>query len=149
MSDYQTIYTTTAINTGGRNGVSYIDDGSYEVKVASPTAANKPENATNPEQLFALGYSACFNSALEGVMAQEGIKGRSQVSVTIQLLNNKGAALDVKLQGAITVAIEGQTTIQAQELAEKAHTICPYSRATLNNMQVTVRGAKFDENKHD
>ncbi|EGP5122306.1 Organic hydroperoxide resistance protein 2 [Enterococcus xinjiangensis] len=85
MTDYKKIYETTATNTGGRDGVSYLNDGSFEVKISTPKEMGGSGSGVNPEQLFALGYSACFHGALEIVKAQHKIHHLSQVTHTIKL----------------------------------------------------------------
>jgi len=129
------LYETTVINTGGRSGEVYTEDKSFEYKVAAPNL--KVEGATNPEQLFAAGYSACFNSALELIMGQEKITAKSTVSATVILKSNGPAdfVLEVVLEGHI----DGQDTATTQALLEKAHQVCPYSKATRGNIDVTIK----------
>ena len=110
------IYETTIINTGGRAGEVHSPDKSFSYAVASPGV--KKENTTNPEQLFAAAYSACFNGALELVMDQEKVEG------------SVGAELEVH--------IDGVDQAKAEELVKKAHEICPYSKATRNNIDVKL-----------
>ena len=81
MSESKVMYQTTAINTGGRDGESHLPDKSFSVRVSTPKAMGGPGQGSNPEQLFALGYSACFNSALEHMMKEENVNGNSQVTL--------------------------------------------------------------------
>lgn len=144
MTDSKILYQTKAINTGGRNGESRLPDGSFSVKISTPKDMGGKGQGSNPEQLFALGYSACFNSALELVMGQEKVTGKSQVTATIELLSDptdNGFKLGVELD----VAIEGKELSQVQELADKAHKVCPYSKATSGNIDVTVKAVEFQE----
>lgn len=128
MSDYQQIYETQATNTGGRDGVSYLNDGSYEVKITTPKEMGGSGEGQNPEQLFALGYSACFHGALEIVKGQHKIREASQVSHIVRLFKKPDAA-DFKLAVEITVAIQDRDISDVQKIAEEAHAVCPYSKA--------------------
>ena len=105
-----------------------------------------PGQGSNPEQLFALGYSACFNSALEHMMKEEKVSGKSQVTATVELHSDPtdgGFKLAVKLD----VGIEGQDEATTKELAEKAHAFCPYSKATSGNIDVTVTAVDYEADK--
>lgn len=144
MTDSKVLYQTKAINTGGRNGKSQLPDGSFSVNISTPKEMGGKGQGSNPEQLFALGYSACFNSALELVMGQQKVAGKSQVTATVELLSDptdNGFKIGVELD----VAIEGKELSQVQELADKAHTVCPYSKATNGNIEVSVKAVEFQE----
>ncbi|AGY80949.1 MULTISPECIES: organic hydroperoxide resistance protein [Carnobacterium] len=146
MADSKLMYQTTAINTGGRNGESHLPDNSFSVRVSTPKDMGGPGQGSNPEQLFALGYSACFNSALEHMMKEEKVTGKSQVTATVELHSDptdNGFKLAVKLE----VGIEGQDDATTQELAEKAHAFCPYSKATSGNIDVTVTTVAYEADK--
>ena len=146
MAESEVKYSTTAINTGGRVGESHVPDGSFSVKVSTPKEMGGPGQGSNPEQLFALGYSACFNSALEHMMKEEKVTGKSQVTATVELHSDptdNGFKLAVKLD----VGIEGQDDATTQELAEKAHAFCPYSKATSGNIDVTVTTVAYEADK--
>lgn len=123
------------INTGGRSGEVHSPDHSFELSIAAP--GKRVENATNPEQLFAAGFSACFNSALELVKQSKGIEGASTVSAQVSLYaeNESSFVLGVEIEGFI----EGLSLDETQELLEIAHTVCPYSKATVGNIEVTVK----------
>lgn len=144
MPDSKQLYQTKAINTGGRNGESHLPDGSFSVKISTPKDMGGKGQGSNPEQLFALGYSACFNSALELVMGQEKVSGKSQVTATVELLSDPSDN-GFKLAVELDVAIEGKELDQVQELADKAHHVCPYSKATSGNIDVTVKAVAFKE----
>jgi Ohr subfamily peroxiredoxin len=133
MSEYAKIYETGAINTGGRDGVSYLSDGSYEVKIATPKDMGGTGAGQNPEQLFALGYAACFHGALEIVKGQHKIRNKSQVFHTVSLFKKTDAA-DFKLE-------------ETQQLADEAHAICPYSKALNGNIDIFVRATDYDASK--
>lgn len=145
MSNYQKIYETSAVNTGGRNGISYVENSSFQVTIAAPKELGGKGNGTNPEQLFALGYSACFNSALEVVLAQEKIDAKSIIDLHVSLLS--AGNTDFKLAVSIKVAIENKSANEAKELGEKAHQVCPYSKATHGNIDVTIVGVNYDASK--
>ncbi|MEG2504566.1 MAG: organic hydroperoxide resistance protein [Carnobacterium sp.] len=142
MPDSKQLYQTKAINTG--NGESHLPDGSFSVKISTPKDMGGKGQGSNPEQLFALGYSACFNSALELVMGQEKVSGKSQVTATVELLSDPSDN-GFKLAVELDVAIEGKELDQVQELADKAHHVCPYSKATSGNIDVTVKAVAFQE----
>lgn len=144
MPDSKLLYQTKAINTGGRNGESHLPDGSFSVKISTPKDMGGKGQGSNPEQLFALGYSACFNSALELVMGQEKVSGKSQVTATVELLSDPSDN-GFKLAVELDVAIEGKELSQVQQLADKAHHVCPYSKATRGNIDVTVTAVAFQE----
>lgn len=129
------MYSTKMINTGGRSGEVHSPDHSFELSIAAP--GKRVENATNPEQLFAAGFSACFNSALELVKQRKGIDGASTVSAQVSLYaeNESSFVLGVDIEGFV----EGLSLDETQELLEIAHTVCPYSKATAGNIEVTVK----------
>ncbi|AMA64530.1 MAG: organic hydroperoxide resistance protein [Kurthia gibsonii] len=129
------IYTTKMVNTGGRNGESVADDRSFQVKIAPP--GSNVADATNPEQLFAAGYSACFNSALDLVKRQKGIKGKSTISVTVRLFEK--AAADFILAVEIVGHIDDVSREEALELLHMTHQVCPYSKATAGNIDVEIK----------
>ena len=138
----KTLYTTTITNTGGRDGGrSEAADGSFAVVIAPPkTSSSKDTLATNPEQLFAAGYSACFNSAINAALRNAGVKYKtSRVTATVHLLKDEvtGYALAVELE----VAIDDFSRADNQKYAELAHQICPYSKAVRGNIDVTIKGA--------
>ena len=143
MAEYKKNFSTTAINTGGRNGKSYLEDGTYEVTITAP---GSKRDGANPEELFGLGYSACFHSALDAVKGQENISGESIVTHTVSLLENTEDPLDFKLQIEIEAGIAGMDVADAQPLIEKAHKICPYSRAIENgHVEVSVRAVPYEK----
>ncbi|MCU7699803.1 Ohr family peroxiredoxin [Enterococcus gallinarum] len=129
------MYSTKMINTGGRSGEVHSPDHSFELSIAAP--GKRVENTTNPEQLFAAGFSACFNSALELVKQRKGIDGASTVSAQVSLYaeNESSFVLGVEIEGFV----EGLSLDETQELLEIAHTVCPYSKATAGNIEVTVK----------
>lgn len=127
------LFTATATAVGGREGRVRSQDGVIDVALAMPGVKKE---ATNPEQLFAAGYSACFDSALNVVARQEKIKhGGSEVTAHVSLnQGSDGYSISVILDVLVRdVAIE-----VAQKLVEAAHQVCPYSRATRDNIIVEL-----------
>ena len=135
----KTLYETTIINTGGRQGTAYSEDNIFNVDIAKPAAlGGEPTTATNPEQLFAAGYSSCFNSALELVLERDKVTvDRSEVKATISLLGDKENG-GVKLSAKLEVTIEGLDEERKQEYVKKAHQYCPYSKAVKDSIDVEI-----------
>ncbi|NHN26225.1 organic hydroperoxide resistance protein [Flavobacterium jejuense] len=132
------MYTAEATATGGRNGHVKSNNGILDLQVRMPKAlGGTNDNFTNPEMLFAAGYSACFDSALNLVIKQEKIKtGGTSVNTKISIgqIENGGFGLAAELAVNITeVSLD-----QAKELVEKAHQVCPYSNATRGNIEVKL-----------
>ena len=126
------------INTGGRTGESHSADNSFQVSILPP--GQKAAGATNPEQLFAAGYSACFNSALDYVKQHAGVTGDSRIEAIVSLYNLSQTDLpDVQLGVELEGHIEGISLAESQALLEQAHQVCPYSRATQGNITVTIK----------
>jgi osmotically inducible protein OsmC len=132
------LYSTTATATGdGRNGHTATEDGMVDVDVRIPTEMGGPGGATNPEQLFAAGYAACFHSAMKLVARSMDVDTTdSAVSVTAGLGMLDGGAFNLALE--IDVHVPNASPEQAQELVEKAHEVCPYSNATRGNVEVKL-----------
>ena len=127
------LYTARAHTTGGRDGASRSDDGRLDIKLSPP---GQPGNGTNPEQLFAMGYGACFQGAM-GLAAKElGIDTKDSVVRTTIGLGPEGDSF--ALTADIKVFIPGVELDRAQALVERAHELCPYSKATRGNGPVTV-----------
>lgn len=142
MSDSKVLYSTTAINTGGRDGESHLEDNSYSVKVTTPKKLGGSDEGQNPEQLFALGYSACFNSALEAKMSDANIDAKARVTAAVTL-NSDPTDNGFKLSVTLTVAVEGQDLETTKKLADEAHAFCPYSKATRGNIDVDVKAEEY------
>jgi Ohr subfamily peroxiredoxin len=134
----QDLYTTTAHATGdGRNGHVQSDDGLVDADVRIPKAMGGPGGATNPEQLFAAGYAACFHSALKLVAGQAGVDTTgSEVSATvgIGMLDGGGFGLRVELD----VSLPEAERAAAEAAVASAHEVCPYSNATRGNIDVKL-----------
>lgn len=132
------IYTAEALVTGdGRNGQGRTADGRLDLTFAIPTEMGGTGDGTNPEQLFALGYAACYHSALRLVARQEGADVTDSAvgaRVGIGTVEGGGFGLEVTLE----ISLPHLTREQAQEIADKAHQVCPYSNATRGNIDVTI-----------
>ncbi len=127
-------YTAIATTTAGRNGHVDSSDGVLHHDLAMP-GSGKPD-ATNPEQLFAAGYSSCFGSAIMAVAGAGKIKPDA-VHVTAEVtlnINGNDYSLSVKLKPKI----DGVDRATAEQLVHKAHEVCPYSKATRNNVPVEI-----------
>jgi lipoyl-dependent peroxiredoxin len=133
-----TLYTTTAVATGdGRNGHIQTIDGVLAADVRVPVELGGPGGATNPEQLFAAGYAACFHSALKLVAGQyDGDTTDSEVvaDVSLGMLASGGFGLAVALE----VSLPAMDRESALVLAKAAHEVCPYSNAIRGNVEVEL-----------
>ncbi len=135
MADYKNVFSTTALNTGGRDGKSALTDGSLEINAKDH----------NPEELFALGYSACYNGAMDVVKADEGVEGDSLVKTTVHFYSRPEN--DFKLSADFEVGIEGLDLDRVQEIAEKTHEVCPYSKAVKGNIEINTKAVEYDSLK--
>ena len=134
----KSMYTTGATARGGRNGHVKSEDGILDLQVRMPKAlGGANDEYANPEMLFAAGYAACFDSALNRVIKLSKVAtGETSVTarVSIGQIENGGFGLAVELHANIPqVSLE-----EAQVLTEKAHQVCPYSNATRGNIEVTL-----------
>jgi len=129
------IYTASAVVEGGREGRGQTGDGLLDLNFAIPKEMGGSGNGTNPEQLFALGYAACFESALRGVAAQQG-KRLTKVKVGIGPLVGVDFGFGLKVK--LAVEIPELPREQAQEILQAAHLACPYSNATRGNIEVEL-----------
>jgi len=132
------LYGTTAHASGdGRNGHVLSDDGIIDMDVRMPPELGGPGGATNPEQLFAAGYAACFHSALRLVAAQAGIDTTdSAVSATVHLGTTEAGGFGIGVE--LDVSLPNATPEQARQAVETAHQVCPYSNATRGNVDVVL-----------
>jgi osmotically inducible protein OsmC len=142
------LYTATAKVTGGReHGHGRTDDGALEVDIRIPAELGGPGGGTNPEQLFAVGYAACFESALDVVARRQkadGSHAKIESHVMLQPSGDGGYKLSVRLDVTLP-AIEDPDS--ARMLVRAAHAVCPYSNATRGNIDVglTVNGVDLAE----
>ncbi|BFT29343.1 organic hydroperoxide resistance protein [Alteromonas sp. D210916BOD_24] len=137
----QVIYTGAATATGGREGTAKSSDGKLAVTLSTPKElGGSGGTGTNPEQMFAAGYSACFIGALKHVAASQKIKLADDISVSGEVSIGpieQGFAIAVKL----TVDLGDMDKTQAQALVDAAHQVCPYSNATRGNIEVDINVA--------
>jgi osmotically inducible protein OsmC len=140
------LYTAEAHVTGGRvAGHGRTSDGALEVDLRSPAELGGEGGGTNPEQLFAVGYAACFESALAAVARREKLEvGDVEVDSKAMLVTGEERSFTIAVELAVTLpSVEGES---AAELVRAAHKVCPYSNATRGNIDVTltVNGAPVD-----
>jgi osmotically inducible protein OsmC len=130
------VYTARATATGGRQGRATSEDGILDVQLTAPKEMGGPGTGTNPEQLFAAGFSACFQGAM-GLVAKKAGVDTSASTVTAEVgFGPEGQSYAITVD--LKVAIPGVDVAKAQELADAAHQLCPYSKATRGNVPVTV-----------
>ena len=136
------VYTAHAHTTGGRTGTSKTDDGRLSVTLDTPKAMGGNDGAgTNPEQLFAAGYSACFLGAMKAVARGEKIKVPEETTIDASVSFGENANEGAK---GFNIAVELKVTVpgfykeDAEALVHKAHEVCPYSNATRGNVDVTL-----------
>jgi lipoyl-dependent peroxiredoxin len=134
----KTLYTAEAQVTGGRaEGHGKTSDGALEVDLRLPGEMGGPGGGTNPEQLFAVGYAACFESALGAVARRAKVDvGEASIDSKVSLHPNENRGFDLSVELDVTLpSVEGE---QAAELVKAAHQVCPYSNATRGNIPVTL-----------
>lgn len=134
----KTLYTTSAVATGdGRNGHVQTTDGLLATDVRMPAELGGPGGATNPEQLFAAGYAACFHSALKLVAGADGVDVTdSEVVADVSLGAHENGAFGLSV--ALEVTIPGAEREAAEKVVARAHEVCPYSNATRGNIEVVL-----------
>jgi osmotically inducible protein OsmC len=138
MALEKVLYTAHATSTGGRTGTAESSDGALKVNLSTPKelgGAGGP--GTNPEQLFAAGYSACFIGAMKAVSAAQKIKLPDDVSITADVGIGPIPG-GFGIQVAMAIKVPGFEKAQAEALVAAAHKVCPYSNATRGNIDVTL-----------
>jgi Ohr subfamily peroxiredoxin len=132
-----TLYSATATAWGGRDGRVESSDRRVELQLSIPGSMGGDDGpGTNPEQLFATGYAACFHSALKAVARQQKVDvSDSAVSVTISLV---GALPELSLAARIEAQLPGVDRPTGEKLLQAAHQVCPYSRATRGNIEAEL-----------
>jgi Ohr subfamily peroxiredoxin len=133
------LYTAEATVTGGRaEGHGRTSDGALDVQLRTPTELGGEGGGTNPEQLFAVGYAACFESALGVIARREKVEaGDASIASRVSLLPDGGGGF--KLAVALDVSLpQVQDTEQAAHIVAAAHQVCPYSNATRGNIDVKL-----------
>jgi osmotically inducible protein OsmC len=132
------LYTAHATSTGGREGTSKSDDGVLELKLTTPKGlGGGGATGTNPEQLFAAGYSACFIGAMKHVAMMQKIALPADTSITADV-GIGPIPQGFGIQVALHVHIPGMDKDAAKKIVDAAHQVCPYSNATRGNIEVTL-----------
>lgn len=135
------IYAATVLSTGGRDGRSVSSDEKLNVALSTPKElGGLGGEGTNPEQLFAAGYSACFIGALKFVAMQGKVKLPNDLSVSATVgIGHHPSGTGFAISADLTVRLPGFDSDLAHTLIEKAHLVCPYSNATRGNIDVTTQ----------
>ncbi len=128
------LYTARAHTTGGRDGASRTDDGRLDIKLSPPGMGG---SGTNPEQLFAAGYSACFIGAMKAVAGKMKVTLPADLAVDAEVdLGPVANAYGIAVR--MNVSLPGMDRAAAQALIDAAHKVCPYSNATRGNIDVRI-----------
>jgi osmotically inducible protein OsmC len=131
------LYTAHAHTTGGREGRSVSDDGLLDVTLTPPKAMGGAGTATNPEQLFAAGYSACFMGALKHVAALKKVAVPADAAIDASVdIGPIPAGFGIAVR--LAISLPGVDRAVAQDLVDSAHQVCPYSNATRGNIDVAL-----------
>ncbi|ENV35413.1 organic hydroperoxide resistance protein [Acinetobacter gerneri] len=137
MSLEKVVYTAHAKATGGRDGRAVSSDNILDVKLAVPTEMGGAGGGTNPEQLFAAGYSACFLGAMKFVAGRD----KFQLPKDAYIEGEVGIGpipTGFGIQATLNIHVEGMDKAEADKLVQAAHIVCPYSNATRGNIDVTL-----------
>lgn len=134
------IYSATATTTGGREGQSASSDGNLKVTLSTPKElGGAGGEGTNPEQLFAAGYSACFIGAMKHVAGTQKLKLPADLSIEAVVgIGENTAGKGFMVSADMTVNLPGMDSDAANKLVEEAHEVCPYSNATRGNIEVNL-----------
>jgi Ohr subfamily peroxiredoxin len=140
MAIDQALYTARATSTGGRAGTTESSDGKIKLQLSTPKGLGGDDGpGTNPEQLFAAGYSACFIGAMKAVAMRQKIKLPAEVSITSEVgigpMTGKAGAFNIAV--AMAVSVPGMDRAAVDALVKAAHEVCPYSNATRGNVDVS------------
>ena len=137
------LYTAHATSTGGREGSSKTSDGKVAVALSTPKEMGGSGGpGTNPEQLFAVGYSACFLGALKFVAGKEKVKIPDEATVTGDVsFGPRDDGTGFGLEVTLTISAPGVDKAALEGFVQKAHIVCPYSNATKGNIPVTLKVA--------
>jgi lipoyl-dependent peroxiredoxin len=135
------LYTAHATATGGRNGIARTSDGALDVHLGTPKELGGGGGGTNPEQLFAAGYAACFIGAIKSVASGRTGGPKFALSGEVSIESDVGIGpvpTGFAIQVAMRITIPGLDRAAAEALIAAAHQVCPYSNATRGNIQVTL-----------
>lgn len=141
MAIDKAVYTAHATSTGGRTGSTASSDGKIQLQLSTPKEMGGDNGpGTNPEQLFAAGYSACFIGAMKAVAARQKVVLPAEVSITADVsigqMTGKPGAFGIAV--AMAVSVPGMERAAAEALVAAAHEVCPYSNATRGNVEVAL-----------
>ena len=141
MAIDKAIYTATSTSTGGRTGSTKSSDGRVSLQLSTPEELGGDSGpGTNPEQLFASGYSACFIGAMKAVAARQKMSLPADVSITAEVaigpMTGKEGAFSIAV--TMKVSVPGMDHAAAEQLVATAHQVCPYSNATRGNVDVAI-----------
>lgn len=134
----KSLYSTTAVSTGGRNGKVIVENSPLEFEMASPAElGGTKDSGVNPEQLFAAGYSACFGSAIQHVLRTNKMNvAVPKVNATVGIGKNDAGGFALAVD--IVAIFKGVDQATADSVVNEAHQVCPYSNATRGNIEVNV-----------
>ena len=141
MAIEKALYTAQATSTGGRQGQSRSSDGALQVELSTPKEmGGAGGSGTNPEQLFAAGYSACFLGAMKAVGAREKVKipDDARIDAAVSFGSLAGGAKGYGIAVEMNISLPGFERAQAESLVQAAHQVCPYSNAIRGNVDVTL-----------
>ncbi len=140
MALEKVVYTAHAVATGGRDGVAKTDDGKLDVKLGLPKEMGGSNAGTNPEQLFAAGYAACFIGAMRFVAGQQKkeLPADTHINSSVKFGPRTGGAKGFSVDVELEVHIPGLDKAEAEKIVHEAHEVCPYSNATRGNIDVTL-----------
>jgi osmotically inducible protein OsmC len=131
------LYTATATATSGREGRAKSDDGILDVSLTPPKALGGSGTGTNPEQMFAAGYAACFGGAIGAVARAQKITTGPAIVTAKVTLGSVGAGYGIAAE--LEISLPEMARDQAEALIQAAHQVCPYSNATRGNIEVSVK----------
>ncbi len=142
MAIDKALYTAQATSTGGRTGSTESSDGAIKLKLVTPKElGGAGGEGTNPEQLFASGYSACFIGAMKAVAGRQKITLPAEVSITSRVsigpMTGKAGAFGIAVE--MDISVPGMDRAAAEQLVAAAHEVCPYSNATRGNIDVALK----------
>lgn len=134
MSDTRTLYTANVHVTGGRDGAARSSDGRLDIRLSTPGG---PGQGSNPEQLFAAGWAACFQGAMMIAAKSQGVTLPSEVSIDAEVELLQGAD-GFSLAGRLNVHVPGLNPEVSKQIIETAHQTCPYSKAIAGNIEAVI-----------
>jgi len=131
------LFTSSATAKNGRDGHVKSDDGLIDLNLVNPSTNKSGETGSNPEQLFAAGYAACYDGALNLVASKQKKKIDSETTAEVSFLKDEEDG-GFKIGVTLNIKMKGINPEEAEELAEAAHQACPYSKATRGNIEVKL-----------